>query len=38
MGKYVECKNCQYFYECAKTYLFGCTHGKEWGEDEEDDE
>ena len=32
MGKYVECQNCQEQYDCERTYLGGCTDGKEWEE------
>ena len=35
----VECHNCKYQYECERTYLGGCTDGKEWEEDDaEEDE
>ena len=40
MNKYVECQNCKYQYDCERTYLGGCTDGKEWGcenDDENDD-
>lgn len=33
-SKYVECHNCKYQYDCERTYLGGCTDGKEWEEDE----
>ena len=36
--KYVECFNCQYMYDCERTYLGGCTDGKEWSEDEENEQ
>ena len=32
MEKYVECQNCQEQYDCERTYLGGCTDGKEWEE------
>ncbi len=32
MDKYVECQNCQEQYDCERTYLGGCTDGKEWKE------
>lgn len=38
MGKYIECKDCRYIYYCQLTYLLGCTDGKEWGEESEDEE
>ena len=34
MNKYVECQNCKYQYDCERTYLGGCTDGKEWEEEE----
>ncbi|MBQ9113890.1 MAG: hypothetical protein IJY05_03100 [Clostridia bacterium] len=30
MGKYIDCKDCQNQYDCERTYLGGCTDGKEW--------
>ena len=30
MEKYVDCHNCQNQYDCERTYLGGCTDGKEW--------
>ena len=30
MGKYINCHNCQNHYDCERTYLGGCTDGKEW--------
>lgn len=35
IDKYVDCQNCEYQYDCDKTYLGGCTDGKEWGEEKE---
>lgn len=35
MSKYVECQNCKYQYDCERTYLGGCTDGKEWEEEDE---
>ena len=35
MGKYIECHNCKYQYDCDRTYLGGCTDCEEWGEEEE---
>ena len=32
MEKYVECHNCKEQYDCERTYLGGCTDGKEWEE------
>ena len=38
-GGLVDCHNCKYQYECERTYLGGCTDGKEWEEEEaEEDE
>ena len=34
MEKYVDCHNCQNQYDCEKTYLGGCTDGKEWEQEE----
>ena len=36
--KYIECINCKYVYDCERTYMGGCTDGKEWSEDEENEE
>lgn len=30
MEKYVECQNCKEQYDCERTYLGGCTDGKQW--------
>ena len=38
MGKYIECKDCRYFYDCERTYLLGCTDGEEWSDEEEENE
>lgn len=35
-SKIIECKDCQYQYYCERTYLGGCTDGKEWNDDVED--
>lgn len=32
MEKYVDCHNCKEQYDCERTYLGGCTDGKEWEE------
>lgn len=34
MEKYVDCHNCQNQYDCERTYLGGCTDGKEWEQEE----
>ncbi len=31
---YIECKDCAYQYDCERTYLGGCTDGKEWEQEE----
>ena len=33
MGKYIDCHNCQNHYDCERTYLGGCTDGKEFEEE-----
>lgn len=33
MGKYIDCKDCQNQYDCERTYLGGCTDGKEFEEE-----
>ena len=35
MEKYIECHNCQNQYDCERTYLGGCTDGKEWEDDKD---
>ena len=35
MEKYIECHNCQKQYDCERTYLGGCTDGKEWEDDKD---
>lgn len=30
MSKSIDCKNCKDMYDCERTYLGGCTDGKEW--------
>jgi hypothetical protein len=32
----IECKDCQYQYDCERTYLGCCSDGKPFEEDEED--
>ena len=33
MSKRVDCSSCKHMYDCDYTYLGGCTNGKEWEED-----
>ena len=33
----VDCHDCRYMYDCERTYLGGCTDGKEWGIDDDGD-
>ena len=35
MGKYINCIDCKYVYDCEQTYLGGCTDGEEWEENGE---
>jgi hypothetical protein len=36
--KIVDCKDCAYQYDCERTYLGCCSDGKEWGEEDAEDE
>lgn len=37
-NNYVECYNCNYKWDCERTYLGGCTDGKEIDEEESNNE
>ena len=34
----VDCKDCAYQYDCERTYLGCCTDGKNWGEEEKEND
>ena len=33
----IECKDCKNMYDCEHTYLGGCTNGKEWEEESQEE-